>query len=240
MAGVFVDFDGTLSPIVPRAADARPLPGVGEVLRRPHPPRRSVGRGVGPARLLPRRAPPGRDRAARALRPRGAHRGRDPRTRRRGTLAPGRRRGRRLGGGGDRAVRHRRGAQGPLADAPLPPGARCRGRGGRCGPAKRRLGRGCSVRAAKLSLELHPPVAVDKGTVVEDRSEGLTAVAYVGDDVGDLPAFDALDRLAARGRHVVKVAVRTPEPVRRARRRTPTITSTGPTAPWLCLRSLSS
>ena len=31
-AGVFVDFDGTLSPIVPRAADARPLPGVGEVL----------------------------------------------------------------------------------------------------------------------------------------------------------------------------------------------------------------
>ena len=31
-AGVFVDFDGTLSPIVPSAADARPLPGVGEVL----------------------------------------------------------------------------------------------------------------------------------------------------------------------------------------------------------------
>ena len=31
-AGVFLDFDGTLSPIVPFAADARPLPEVGAVL----------------------------------------------------------------------------------------------------------------------------------------------------------------------------------------------------------------
>ena len=90
-----------------------------------------VGRRVRPAGLLPRRAPPGRDRAARALRPRGAHRRRDPRARRRWALAPGRRRGRRRGGGGDRAVRRRRGAQGPVAHAPLPPGARRRGRGRR-------------------------------------------------------------------------------------------------------------
>jgi trehalose 6-phosphate phosphatase len=34
---------------------------------------------------------------------------------------------------------------------------------------------------------------------------------YVGDDVGDLPAFDALDRLAERGTAAVKVAVRTPD-----------------------------
>jgi hypothetical protein len=47
--------------------------------------------------------------------------------------------------------------------------------------------------------------------VVEERSEGLAAVAYIGDDVGDLPAFDALDRLAERGRRAVKVAVRTPD-----------------------------
>jgi trehalose 6-phosphate phosphatase len=72
-------------------------------------------------------------------------------------------------------------------------------------------GSGLHLRAAKMSLELHPPVAVDKGTVVEERSAGLTAVAYVGDDVGDLPAFDALDRLAERGVHAVKVAVRTPD-----------------------------
>ena len=67
------------------------------------------------------------------------------------------------------------------------------------------------LRAAKKSLELHPPVDVDKGTVVVERSEGLRAVAYVGDDVGDLPAFEALDRLAERGVQVVKVAVKTPD-----------------------------
>lgn len=70
---------------------------------------------------------------------------------------------------------------------------------------------GLHLRAAKKSLELHPPVTVDKGTVVEDRSVGLAAVAYVGDDVGDLPAFEALDRLAERGVAAVKVAVRTPD-----------------------------
>jgi trehalose 6-phosphate phosphatase len=70
---------------------------------------------------------------------------------------------------------------------------------------------GLHLRAAKMSLELHPPVAIDKGTVLEERSVGLTAVAYVGDDVGDLPAFEALDRLAERGVHAVKVAVRTPD-----------------------------
>jgi trehalose 6-phosphate phosphatase len=67
------------------------------------------------------------------------------------------------------------------------------------------------LRAAKMSLELHPPVTVDKGTVIEERAEGLHAVAYVGDDVGDLPAFEALDRLAERGVAAVKVAVRTPD-----------------------------
>ncbi len=70
---------------------------------------------------------------------------------------------------------------------------------------------GLHLRAAKRSLELHPPMTVDKGTVVEDRAAGLTAVAYVGDDVGDLPAFEALDRLAERGVRAVKVAVRTPD-----------------------------
>jgi trehalose 6-phosphate phosphatase len=67
------------------------------------------------------------------------------------------------------------------------------------------------LRAAKKSLELHPPVDVDKGTVVVERSEGLRAVAYLGDDVGDLPAFEALDRLAEQGVQAVKVAVRTPD-----------------------------
>ena len=36
-------------------------------------------------------------------------------------------------------------------------------------------------------------------------------VCFLGDDVGDLPAFDALDRLAAAGVHTVRVAVSTEE-----------------------------
>jgi trehalose 6-phosphate phosphatase len=70
---------------------------------------------------------------------------------------------------------------------------------------------GLELRRAKMSLELHPPIAVDKGTVVTERSDAMTAVAYLGDDVGDLPAFAALDALAARGVATLKVAVRTPE-----------------------------
>jgi trehalose 6-phosphate phosphatase len=48
-----------------------------------------------------------------------------------------------------------------------------------------------------MSVELHPPIEADKGTAVEQLAADLEAVYYVGDDVGDLPAFDALDRLAA-------------------------------------------
>ena len=65
-----------------------------------------------------------------------------------------------------------------------------------------------SVRAAKQSVELHPPVDIDKGTALLEhlrRDDG--PVVYVGDDLGDLPAFDALDRLASEGRRVLRVAV---------------------------------
>ena len=70
---------------------------------------------------------------------------------------------------------------------------------------------GLHVRSAKMSVELHPPVAVDKGTVVLDLAEDLDAVCFLGDDAGDLPAFDALDRLAERGVTVLRAAVHTSE-----------------------------
>ena len=70
---------------------------------------------------------------------------------------------------------------------------------------------GLVVRPAKASIELHPPVPADKGSVVERAAAGLRAVCFLGDDVGDLPAFAALDRLATAGVHVVKVAVSTEE-----------------------------
>jgi trehalose 6-phosphate phosphatase len=70
---------------------------------------------------------------------------------------------------------------------------------------------GLVVRPAKASLEVHPPLPVDKGTVVERAAAGLRAVCFLGDDVGDLPAFDALDRLASSGVDVVRVAIATDE-----------------------------
>lgn len=79
---------------------------------------------------------------------------------------------------------------------------------------------GLEPREAKASVELHPPVAVDKGSVIGAAVAGLRSVCFLGDDVGDLPAFDALDRLAAEGVHTVRVGVSTteapPELLRRA------------------------
>jgi trehalose 6-phosphate phosphatase len=72
---------------------------------------------------------------------------------------------------------------------------------------------GLVLRDAKMSVELHPPIAIDKGTVVEELAVGLDAVCFIGDDVGDLPAFDALDRLAERGLVTLRVAVTTSESV---------------------------
>ena len=70
---------------------------------------------------------------------------------------------------------------------------------------------GLMARPAKMSVELHPPIAADKGTALEALTAGLSAVGYAGDDRGDLPAFDALDRLAAAGIHTLRVAVASPE-----------------------------
>jgi trehalose 6-phosphate phosphatase len=67
---------------------------------------------------------------------------------------------------------------------------------------------GLLVRRAKMSVELHPPIEADKGTTLETLAAGLTTVAFLGDDVGDLPAFDGLDRLAATGLTTIKVAIR--------------------------------
>ncbi len=67
---------------------------------------------------------------------------------------------------------------------------------------------GLDARAAKRSMELHPPIQVDKGVALLERVAGdVTLVIFIGDDAGDLPAFDALDRLEREGRRVVRVAV---------------------------------
>lgn len=70
---------------------------------------------------------------------------------------------------------------------------------------------GLECRPAKMSFELHPPIPADKGTALLDLSDGLTAVAYAGDDLGDLPAFDALDQLRSVGTETLRIAVRSDE-----------------------------
>jgi trehalose 6-phosphate phosphatase len=65
-----------------------------------------------------------------------------------------------------------------------------------------------------MSIELHPPVPTDKGMVLRHLVAslgGVEAVIFVGDDVGDLPAFEALSDLRDAGLTTVAVAVASTE-----------------------------
>ena len=70
---------------------------------------------------------------------------------------------------------------------------------------------GLVVHPARMSYELRPPVERDKGAVLFDAVEGRRQACFLGDDRGDLSAFDALDRLGDGGATVVRVAVRSDE-----------------------------
>ena len=72
---------------------------------------------------------------------------------------------------------------------------------------------GLVLHPARMSDELRPPIPVDKGTVVADLASGLDAVCFLGDDLGDLPAFAALKGLEELegGFIAVTVAVRSTE-----------------------------
>lgn len=70
---------------------------------------------------------------------------------------------------------------------------------------------GLVVHGGRMSFELRPPVALDKGTVVDGIIAGSAAACFLGDDLGDLPAFDALDRFGSAGGHAVRIGVRSPE-----------------------------
>jgi trehalose 6-phosphate phosphatase len=70
---------------------------------------------------------------------------------------------------------------------------------------------GLSVRPARMSFELHPPIDTDKGTALREMADGLHAVCFIGDDLGDVPAFEVLDELAAHGVAAVRIGVRSEE-----------------------------
>jgi trehalose 6-phosphate phosphatase len=65
----------------------------------------------------------------------------------------------------------------------------------------------------RKSVELRPPVPVDKGTAVERLVDGYRVAAFAGDDMGDLAAFDALARAARDGalERAVRIGVLSPE-----------------------------
>ncbi len=72
---------------------------------------------------------------------------------------------------------------------------------------------GLRLEPGRQTVELRPPLDVDKGTAVEELATGASAALFIGDDRGDLAAFDTLTRLVDEGRltHVVRVAVRSSE-----------------------------
>ncbi len=70
---------------------------------------------------------------------------------------------------------------------------------------------GLIVHPARMSYELRPPLPHDKGLVLAESAAGLTHVLFVGDDRGDLEAFDTLDQMAATGVVTARVAVRSQE-----------------------------
>jgi trehalose 6-phosphate phosphatase len=72
---------------------------------------------------------------------------------------------------------------------------------------------GLTRAGGRLAFELRPPIAFAKSQVVLERSReaGLSAAMFVGDDRVDISAFDALDELERDGVHVARVAVRSSE-----------------------------
>jgi trehalose 6-phosphate phosphatase len=71
------------------------------------------------------------------------------------------------------------------------------------------LAAGLDLLRGKMVIELVPAGRPLKEGAVERivEEERLDAVLYAGDDVADIRAFEALDRLADRGLRTVKVAV---------------------------------
>lgn len=66
---------------------------------------------------------------------------------------------------------------------------------------------GLHAQHGRMSIELRPPSGNDKGSIVADIGAAYSSACYFGDDLGDLPAFQALDELSRNGVCVAKIAV---------------------------------
>jgi trehalose 6-phosphate phosphatase len=211
---VFLDFDGTLAPIVEVPDDARPLPGAAEAVGRlaARYARVAVISGRPAAFLVARLG------AAAAPAELVGLYGLDR------TTAEGRRQD-----ADPEAARWREivDSVAAAAEAAAPGGVRVERKGlavtlhFRQAPeaaawagtfaAAEATASGLAAHPGKMSWELRPPVPTDKGTVIAELAAGLRAVCFVGDDTGDLPAFAALTRLRDGGVVTLAVAVGGPE-----------------------------
>ncbi len=72
--------------------------------------------------------------------------------------------------------------------------------------------RGLTVEPGRQVLELRAP-GHDKGQVLQEVADAMAArqVIFAGDDLGDLPAFDAVDRMRAAGRGGLLICSASPE-----------------------------
>ena len=72
---------------------------------------------------------------------------------------------------------------------------------------------GLTRAGGRLAFELRPPIEFSKAQVVllRAREENLRAAMFLGDDRVDLPAFDALDELGSEGVVTARVAVASDE-----------------------------
>ncbi len=217
-AGLFLDFDGTLSEIVPVPADARALEGVPELLR-------ALSRRYAVVAVVSGRSAEqlarwlGRD--IEIWGTHGAERASGAEVEIAAEVAPyldamrearaeAERRLSELGIDGleleDKrvmlALHYRRSPNRTAARAALLDLARSLSED-----------RGFVVGEGRLVIEVRPPAEISKARVVLRRTQeqDLQAVAFFGDDAVDLPAFDALDQLAERGLATARVAVNSDE-----------------------------
>jgi len=109
---------------------------------------------------------------------------------------------------------------------------------------RQRATRGLQLHPGRMELELRPPLEVDKGTVVTslfgEHAEQVHAVAVFGDDMGDLPAFEAVGQLGTPEHPVAAVrvaAVDHESPAAVAERAD--LTVAGPTGATALLRALA-
>ena len=68
---------------------------------------------------------------------------------------------------------------------------------------------GLTIHPGRMSVELRPPVEFSKASVVREVAarDELHAAAFFGDDLVDLPGFDALDELDESGTATLRVGV---------------------------------